>query len=69
MFIPKYQPVYKYSGSVLFYLNIYTFSSFFLQNVFALPRMTKDDIRNYLEKIYNVPVAAVRTRIQYGKCC
>uniref|UniRef100_A0A8C3LE83 Large ribosomal subunit protein uL23m n=1 Tax=Chrysolophus pictus TaxID=9089 RepID=A0A8C3LE83_CHRPC len=30
--------------------------------------MTKVDIRNYLEKIYNVPVAAVRTRIQYGKC-
>uniref|UniRef100_G3UPC9 Large ribosomal subunit protein uL23m n=1 Tax=Meleagris gallopavo TaxID=9103 RepID=G3UPC9_MELGA len=29
--------------------------------------MTKVDIRNYLEKIYNVPVAAVRTRIQYGK--
>jgi len=30
--------------------------------------MTKVDIKNYLEKIYNVPVAAVRTRIQYGKC-
>ncbi|XP_068539527.1 large ribosomal subunit protein uL23m isoform X1 [Anas acuta] len=29
-------------------------------------RMTKVDIKNYLEKIYNVPVAAVRTRIQYG---
>ncbi|XP_017663308.1 PREDICTED: 39S ribosomal protein L23, mitochondrial [Lepidothrix coronata] len=28
--------------------------------------MTKVDIRNYLERIYNVPVAAVRTRIQYG---
>ncbi|XP_076861805.1 large ribosomal subunit protein uL23m isoform X2 [Brachyhypopomus gauderio] len=28
--------------------------------------MTKYDVRNYLEKIYNVPVAAVRTRIQYG---
>lgn len=28
--------------------------------------MTKFDVRNYLEKIYNVPVAAVRTRIQYG---
>uniref|UniRef100_A0A8C5JD89 Large ribosomal subunit protein uL23m n=4 Tax=Passeriformes TaxID=9126 RepID=A0A8C5JD89_JUNHY len=28
--------------------------------------MTKLDIRNYLERIYNVPVAAVRTRIQYG---
>ncbi|XP_049676750.1 39S ribosomal protein L23, mitochondrial isoform X1 [Accipiter gentilis] len=29
-------------------------------------QMTKVDIKNYLEKIYNVPVAAVRTRIQYG---
>nr|XP_025948582.1 39S ribosomal protein L23, mitochondrial [Dromaius novaehollandiae] len=28
--------------------------------------MTKVDIKNYLEKIYNVPVVAVRTRIQYG---
>ncbi|KAF4801626.1 39S ribosomal protein L23, mitochondrial [Turdus rufiventris] len=28
--------------------------------------MTKLDIKNYLEKIYNVPVATVRTRIQYG---
>jgi len=29
LFIPEYQPVYKYSGFVLFYLNIYTFASFF----------------------------------------
>nr|XP_061812404.1 large ribosomal subunit protein uL23m-like [Nerophis lumbriciformis] len=28
--------------------------------------MTKYDIKNYLEKIYNVPVAEVRTRIQFG---
>uniref|UniRef100_A0A8B9NV23 Large ribosomal subunit protein uL23m n=1 Tax=Apteryx owenii TaxID=8824 RepID=A0A8B9NV23_APTOW len=28
--------------------------------------MTKVDIKNYLEKIYNVPVVAVRTRIQHG---
>ncbi|XP_010019160.1 PREDICTED: 39S ribosomal protein L23, mitochondrial-like [Nestor notabilis] len=28
--------------------------------------MTRTDVKNYLEKIYNVPVAAVRTRIQYG---
>ncbi|TRY77591.1 hypothetical protein DNTS_024418, partial [Danionella cerebrum] len=28
--------------------------------------MTKFDVKNYLEKIYNVPVAAVRTRIQFG---
>ncbi|XP_068004424.1 large ribosomal subunit protein uL23m [Melanerpes formicivorus] len=29
-------------------------------------QMTKLDVKNYLERIYNVPVAAVRTRIQYG---
>lgn len=29
--------------------------------------MTKYDIKNYLEKIYNVPVAEVRTRIALGK--
>lgn len=28
--------------------------------------MTKCDVKNYLEKIYNVPVGAVRTRIQFG---
>lgn len=28
--------------------------------------MTRVDLRNYLERIYNVPVAAVRTRVQYG---
>ncbi|XP_061409916.1 large ribosomal subunit protein uL23m [Lethenteron reissneri] len=28
--------------------------------------MTKFDIKNYLQKIYNVSVAEVRTRIQYG---
>ncbi|KAG7244502.1 hypothetical protein INR49_030154 [Caranx melampygus] len=34
---------------------------------FRIPmEMTKYDIKNYLEKIYNVPVGAVRTRIQYG---
>uniref|UniRef100_A0A8C1V6J0 Large ribosomal subunit protein uL23m n=1 Tax=Cyprinus carpio TaxID=7962 RepID=A0A8C1V6J0_CYPCA len=33
---------------------------------FRIPmEMTKFDVRNYLEKIYSVPVAAVRTRIQY----
>ena len=30
-------------------------------------RMTKFDIRNYFEKIYNVRVARVNTRIQLGK--
>ncbi|CAG4935238.1 unnamed protein product [Colias eurytheme] len=29
--------------------------------------MTKYDIRNYLEKIYNVPVVDVRTKITLGK--
>ncbi|XP_078270890.1 large ribosomal subunit protein uL23m isoform X3 [Rhinoraja longicauda] len=27
--------------------------------------MTKPDVKNYLQDIYSVPVAAVRTRIQY----
>lgn len=30
-------------------------------------QMTKYDIKNYLEKIYNVKVADVRTRIASGK--
>lgn len=29
--------------------------------------MTKYDIKNYLEKIYNVPVSDIRTRIALGK--
>ncbi|XP_068170165.1 large ribosomal subunit protein uL23m isoform X1 [Antennarius striatus] len=34
---------------------------------FRIPmEMTKFDIKNYLEKIYNVPVGVVRTRIQHG---
>ncbi|XP_014417204.1 39S ribosomal protein L23, mitochondrial isoform X1 [Camelus ferus] len=34
---------------------------------FRIPmEMTRVDLRNYLERIYNVPVAAVRTRIQHG---
>uniref|UniRef100_A0A672TS42 Large ribosomal subunit protein uL23m n=1 Tax=Strigops habroptila TaxID=2489341 RepID=A0A672TS42_STRHB len=37
-----------------------------LQLVLLAERMTRIDVKNYLEKIYNVPVAAVRTRIQYG---
>ncbi|KAK5603392.1 hypothetical protein CRENBAI_008565 [Crenichthys baileyi] len=28
--------------------------------------MTKYDVKNYLEKIYNVPVGVIRTRIQFG---
>uniref|UniRef100_A0AAY5LD77 Large ribosomal subunit protein uL23m n=1 Tax=Esox lucius TaxID=8010 RepID=A0AAY5LD77_ESOLU len=35
---------------------------------FRIPMvMTKFDVRNYVEKIYNVPVGAVRTRIQYAQ--
>lgn len=30
--------------------------------------MTKYDVKNYVEKIYNVPVIEVRTRIGLGKC-
>ncbi|XP_068579717.1 large ribosomal subunit protein uL23m [Cebidichthys violaceus] len=34
---------------------------------FRIPmEMTKCDVKNYLENIYNVPVGAVRTRIQFG---
>ncbi|XP_068595615.1 large ribosomal subunit protein uL23m isoform X1 [Brachionichthys hirsutus] len=34
---------------------------------FRIPmEMTKYDVKNYLEKIYNVPVGVVRTRIQHG---
>lgn len=29
--------------------------------------MTKHDVKNYLEKIYNIPVMDVRTRIALGK--
>lgn len=32
------------------------------------PRMTRVDLRNYLERIYSVPVATVRTRVQHGGC-
>ncbi|XP_059959777.1 large ribosomal subunit protein uL23m [Mesoplodon densirostris] len=34
---------------------------------FRIPmEMTRVDLRSYLECIYNVPVAAVRTRVQHG---
>ncbi|KAM6160696.1 large ribosomal subunit protein uL23m [Erethizon dorsatum] len=34
---------------------------------FRIPmEMTRVDLKNYLESIYNVPVAAVRTRVQHG---
>ncbi|KAM9220207.1 large ribosomal subunit protein uL23m isoform 2-T2 [Dugong dugon] len=34
---------------------------------FRIPlEMTRVDLRNYLERIYQVPVAAVRTRVQHG---
>ncbi|XP_014229355.1 probable 39S ribosomal protein L23, mitochondrial [Trichogramma pretiosum] len=30
--------------------------------------MTKEDVKNYIEKIYKVPVVKVNTRIASGKC-
>ncbi|AWP08728.1 putative 39S ribosomal protein L23 mitochondrial isoform 2 [Scophthalmus maximus] len=34
---------------------------------FRIPMvMTKCDLKGYLEKIYNVPVGTIRTRIQFG---
>ncbi|CAK6449873.1 unnamed protein product [Pipistrellus nathusii] len=34
---------------------------------FRIPmEMTRVDMKNYLERIYSVPVAAVRTRVQHG---
>ncbi|XP_040826688.1 39S ribosomal protein L23, mitochondrial [Ochotona curzoniae] len=34
---------------------------------FQIPmEMTRVDLKNYLQSIYNVPVAAVRTRVQHG---
>ncbi|XP_039696304.1 39S ribosomal protein L23, mitochondrial-like isoform X1 [Pteropus medius] len=34
---------------------------------FRIPmEMTRVDLRGYLQRIYNVPVAAVRTRVQHG---
>ncbi|AWP08727.1 putative 39S ribosomal protein L23 mitochondrial [Scophthalmus maximus] len=36
---------------------------------FRIPMvMTKCDLKGYLEKIYNVPVGTIRTRIQFGEC-
>lgn len=29
--------------------------------------MTRVELKDYLENIYNVPVAAIRTRIQHGE--
>lgn len=52
------------SESLMWPFFILFFLPFFL---FVLYRMTKYDIKNYLEKIYNTPVGAVRTRIQFGK--
>ncbi|XP_058160926.1 large ribosomal subunit protein uL23m isoform X3 [Dasypus novemcinctus] len=34
---------------------------------FQIPmEMTRTDVRNYLQSIYGVPVASVRTRVQHG---
>uniref|UniRef100_A0A2K5MUW6 Large ribosomal subunit protein uL23m n=1 Tax=Cercocebus atys TaxID=9531 RepID=A0A2K5MUW6_CERAT len=71
---PRY-PLYQLGGPQLRVFR----TNFFIQLVrpgvaqpedtvqFRIPmEMTRVDLRNYLESIYNVPVAAVRTRVQYG---
>ncbi|XP_044107635.1 39S ribosomal protein L23, mitochondrial-like [Neovison vison] len=38
-----------------------------MQFQFRIPmEITRVDLRNYLERIYNMPVATVRTRVQHG---
>ncbi|XP_021781003.1 39S ribosomal protein L23, mitochondrial isoform X3 [Papio anubis] len=74
MWAPGY-PLYQLGGPQLRVFR----TNFFIQLVrpgvaqpedtvqFRIPmEMTRVDLRNYLESIYNVPVAAVRTRVQYG---
>lgn len=48
--------------------SLYVCFSLFCLVWTRLNRMTKYDVKNYLEKIYNVPVGTVRTRIQFGEC-
>ncbi|XP_054380083.1 large ribosomal subunit protein uL23m isoform X2 [Pongo abelii] len=74
MWAPGY-PLYQLGGPQLRVFR----TNFFIQLVrpgvaqpedtvqFRIPmEMTRVDLRNYLESIYNVPVAAVRTRVQHG---
>ncbi|XP_077901471.1 large ribosomal subunit protein uL23m isoform X3 [Ictidomys tridecemlineatus] len=74
-FIIKEYPLYQLGGPQLRVFR----TNFFIQLVrpgtvqpedtvqFRIPmEMTRVDLRNYLERIYNVPVAAVRTRVQHG---
>ncbi|XP_076411719.1 large ribosomal subunit protein uL23m isoform X1 [Peromyscus maniculatus bairdii] len=71
---PRY-PLYQLGGPQLRVFR----TNFFIQLVrpgtaqpedtvqFRIPmEMTRVDLRNYLEQIYNIPVAAVRTRVQHG---
>nr|XP_012311619.1 39S ribosomal protein L23, mitochondrial isoform X2 [Aotus nancymaae] len=72
---PTGYPLYQLGGPQLRVFR----TNFFIQLVrpgtaqpedtvqFRIPmEMTRVDLRNYLERIYNVPVAAVRTRVQHG---
>ncbi|XP_004389486.1 large ribosomal subunit protein uL23m [Trichechus manatus latirostris] len=72
---PRRYPLYQLGGPQLRVFR----TNFFIQLVqpgmaqpedtvqFRIPlEMTRVDLRNYLERIYQVPVAAVRTRVQHG---
>ena len=46
-------------------------TSYIFQDVILLMlcfRMSRIDIKNYLEKIYQVPVLSVRTHVMRGEC-
>uniref|UniRef100_A0A8C5YE01 Large ribosomal subunit protein uL23m n=1 Tax=Microcebus murinus TaxID=30608 RepID=A0A8C5YE01_MICMU len=73
--LPGRYPLYQLGGPQLRVFR----TNFFVQLVrpgtaqpedtvqFRIPlQMTRVDLKNYLESIYNVPVAAVRTRVQHG---
>ncbi|XP_049748868.1 39S ribosomal protein L23, mitochondrial isoform X2 [Elephas maximus indicus] len=73
--VPPRYPLYQLGGPQLRVFR----TNFFIQLVrpgtaqpedtvqFRIPlEMTRMDLRNYLESIYQVPVAAVRTRVQHG---
>ncbi|XP_012876448.1 PREDICTED: 39S ribosomal protein L23, mitochondrial [Dipodomys ordii] len=72
---PRRYPLYQLGGPQLRVFR----TNFFIQLVrpgtpqpedtvqFRIPmEMTRTDLKNYLERIYSVPVAAVRTRVQHG---
>ncbi|XP_018336724.1 probable 39S ribosomal protein L23, mitochondrial [Agrilus planipennis] len=72
----RWYPIYQKGGPQLrvflpnFWLKLVRTEQKQPQNVVQFQcsmEMTKHDIRNYLEKIYNVTVVDVRTRIALGK--